>query len=138
MVAGLPSLPTASLPSIPPAAIGGFRLGKFIPNPVGIAKLQVTPSMIAAMLAKAQKAADASIAVWHSSGPHPYETGEYVDSIKAEAGVVDARAVGRVNAYDWKAWWLEFGTSDTPAFAPLRRGADESGLHLTSEVQKGR
>lgn len=85
----------------------------------------------------AEDVRDTWIAMWESMGPHPYETGDYVDSIevhgegkalsfgKFPAGSVDAvtgekiggRFTGknvyaryRVSATDWKAFFIEYGT----------------------------
>lgn len=78
----------------------------------------------------ADAAAQAVRAAWEASGPHPYETGDFVSSIHGISGTKNGRVAARVNADDYKAWWLEVGTEDTPAFAPLRLGADLIGLHL--------
>lgn len=57
----------------------------------------------------------------------PVATGDYVEGIRADVGVDDlGGVVGRVNAHDFKSWWIEAGTSRTRAHAPLRR-ALESG-----------
>jgi hypothetical protein len=54
----------------------------------------------------------------------PVDTGEYRSSIR----VVDTPTGARVVAEDDKATYIEFGTEDTPAFAPLRRGTEAAGL----------
>lgn len=117
-------------------AISGGSLLKFLANPSLEKELGFDEKMVAAMQALADKGAAAAISVWEGSGPHPYETGDYVSGISAEAGIENGVAIGRINAYDWKSGFIEFGTSDTPTFAPLRRGADEAGLNVT-EVQRG-
>lgn len=123
------------------ALFRGIRGGiSFKPNYAGIALLSASPAMVREMLNRAELVADHSRAAWHSSGPHPYETGAYVGSIKAEAGVENGIATGRVNAHDWKAHWIEYGTggiSPTPAFAPLQRGADAAGLKLYGTRKRG-
>jgi hypothetical protein len=75
-------------------------------------------------------AAASAQAAWEASGPHPYETGDYVSSIRPYVGSEGGQYIGRVIADDFKAWWLEVGTSDTPAFAALRLGADGVGLNI--------
>jgi len=51
----------------------------------------------------------------------PTLSGDYRAGIKTAVGA-DAKSVfARLNATDFKSHWIEFGTSDTPAFAPLRR-----------------
>ena len=67
-------------------------------------------------------------------GAAPVLTGDYRDSIKAEVGYEDGKLVARVNAYDYKAWWIEAGTEDTRAFAPLATGAELAGLVLEAET----
>lgn len=54
----------------------------------------------------------------------PVDTGEYRDSLQI---VEDANGV-RLMSDDDKASYIEFGTSDTPAFAPLRKGTEAAGL----------
>lgn len=56
----------------------------------------------------------------------PVRTGDYRDSIKA---VADAEGV-RVQATDWKANWIEFGSIHNPVFAPLRKGVRAAGLRF--------
>jgi hypothetical protein len=54
----------------------------------------------------------------------PVETGAYRDSIHVEADLEGETAVAADVDY---AVFIEFGTSDTPTFAPLRRGATGAG-----------
>lgn len=58
----------------------------------------------------------------------PVATGAYRDSIGAAVGLDGEGVVGSAYADVDYAGYVEFGTSDTPAFAPLRRGADASGF----------
>lgn len=60
----------------------------------------------------------------------PVDEGDYRNSIDTTSGVDGGVATARVNANDWKAGLIEFGTEDTPTFAPLRRGAEQAGLKL--------
>lgn len=108
---------------------GGVR---FRPNYRAVAIIAASPQMVSEMGERAELVADNARAAWHASGPHPYETGEYVDGIDAVAGVEGGIAVGRVNAHKFTSAYIEYGTSDTPAFAPLRRGADAAGLKVYS------
>jgi hypothetical protein len=82
----------------------------------------------------AERAAEAA------RGHAPERTGHYVDSIQASSGVIDTddgpTAVGRVLSDDFKAAWIEFGTVDTPVFAPLRKGTEQIGLSVTN-AKKG-
>ena len=52
---------------------------------------------------------------------HVDSPGDYRDSIKGHAMFRDGRWVGIVQATDFKAWWIEFGTVHQAALAPLRR-----------------
>jgi hypothetical protein len=99
---------------------------KFRYNPAATAQLASTVAMVATLRAAAEESAESSKAI------APVDTGEYRDSIWAEAGIVRGFAVGRVIAGKFTAGWLEFGTSDTPTFAPLRRGAEGAGLRFVS------
>ncbi len=93
----------------------------FIPNPLVGAELAETAEMEAALLSSAEMAAEAAQAL------APVLTGAYRDSIHAEAEEGEARLVADVPY----AVYVEFGTVDTPAFSPLRRGAEAAGLHPT-------
>ena len=58
----------------------------------------------------------------------PVDQRDYVDGIEVETGDDEqGNPVARVNANDWKSHGIEFGTVDTPKFAPLRRGLDSQG-----------
>lgn len=80
---------------------------------------QEDPDFKADLLAHAQLAAE------NAKDVAPELTGDYKRSIHAEpfqgGGVI-------VVADDWKANFIEFGTVDTPAFAPLRRGVQNAGM----------
>jgi len=56
----------------------------------------------------------------------PVEEGDYRDGIEV---VIDDDAV-RIDAKDWKSHFIEWGTVDTPIFAPLRRGVRAAGLRF--------
>jgi hypothetical protein len=89
-----------------------------------------SPAWAAKLVEITNAAAQAAVDAFEGAGPHPYETGEYVGSIRGYVGFEDGKFVGRVIADDFKAWWIEVGTSDTPTFAPLQRGADSIGLKV--------
>lgn len=97
---------------------------RFKYNPAATALLARTVAMLEMVSARADSAAEESRAI------APVDTGEYRDSITSTAGIQKGFAMGRVNAGKFTAGFLEFGTSDTPAFATLRRGAEGSGLHV--------
>lgn len=97
---------------------------RFKYNPAATAQLARTAAMVETLREKAEDSAEQSRAI------APVDTGEYRDSITATAGISKGFAIGRVNAGKFTAGWLEFGTSDTPVFAPLRRGAEAAGLRI--------
>lgn len=109
-----------------------FRL-----DPKGIRQIMAGEDWARYVLGEATRGAVEARAAWHAAGPHPYETGDYVDSIEPDIELENGEWIGRVNAFDWKANFIEFGTSDTPTFAPLQRGADAAGLHLENVKGKG-
>jgi hypothetical protein len=99
---------------------------RFKPNPRGIAELARTPEMVDMLESVATTAAknSQSIAPEDSTPPH------YKDQIRPTAGVDGDTARGRVNAFKETSNLIEFGTEDTPTFAPLRRGIEMTGLRL--------
>jgi hypothetical protein len=60
-----------------------------------------------------------------------YQTGAYARSIEPASGIEPGGAVGCVNASDFKAGWIEFGTKRQPARAILRRAAEADGYRVT-------
>jgi len=60
----------------------------------------------------------------------PELSGDYKAGISVVAGEEDGESLARVNANDWKSGLIEFGTEDTPAFAPLRRAVESVGLDV--------
>lgn len=90
----------------------------FLPNPAAGALAEVAARPIA--LLAAEEAARAA------QGIAPVLTGAYAASIHAEATGEGAAIVADVPY----AVYVEVGTSDTPAFHPLARGAEAAGLHL--------
>lgn len=74
----------------------------------------------AALKAEAEQAAAAARAV------APVASGAYRDSIHVEPTDEGFQVVADVGY----AGIIEFGSSDTPTFAPLRRGAEAAGLDL--------
>ena len=97
---------------------------KFVPSVTGIAALGRTTQMAALLKARAEVAASAARSV------APVRTGHYKDSIETSTGVSRGTAAAYVLSKDFKALWIEFGTEDTPAHAPLRRGCDAAGLEI--------
>lgn len=83
-------------------------------------KQRADPEYQAALVSVAQPAKEMAKAF------APIRTDAYRQSIRV---VTDERDI-RLEATDWKAHWIEFGTVDTPVFAPLRRGVRAAGLKL--------
>ena len=54
----------------------------------------------------------------------PVRTGVYRDSIVTESELTDEGYVARTRATAPYAAFIEFGTNDTQAYAPLQRGLD--------------
>lgn len=55
----------------------------------------------------------------------PFDEGDYHDSIEHDVIVEEGVTKGVVYSDDYKALFIEYGTVDTPAFAPLRRGLEQ-------------
>lgn len=97
-------------------------MGRFLFDPTCLARLEAEPELVAAFEGLAQKGGDNLRSVM------PEETGAARASV--EEGVV--RDGGRTIArwgFGVPYWfYLEFGTSDTPKFAPLARSLDMTRL----------
>lgn len=88
---------------------------RFVPNPAFPRLIAAGPQMVAGLHSLAEQKADIARSI------APVLTGAFRDSISAEGGVEGGKAVGRVLS-DSPYWvYLEFGTSDTPTFATLRK-----------------
>lgn len=99
----------------------------FIPNrPVIYGVLPETPLVQAQLRYLTEEAADAARSI------APYRTGEYHDSIHVEESEGQSDVPGTVVlvADAPHAVYVEFGTSDTPTFAPLRRGMEAAGFDM--------
>lgn len=97
---------------------------KYQPNPQGVQALDRTPEMMKFLKDEAEKAAAAA------KGFAPVLTGTYRDSIKADSKISDGKATGFIYATDFKAVWIEYGTSTNPTYAPLRKGVEAAGLKV--------
>lgn len=117
---------------------GRFRdlsTGKFIPNPVGILKLRTQVQMQSALKDVATIIADAAKELAHADA---FDTGDYMNSIRPAAGIDKDEngipsAVARVNAWDWKAGWIEFGNINIqPPRRILERAAEACGYEVSA------
>lgn len=95
-------------------------MASFRMNPTFLPRLSASPDLAAGLLAGAEQVAEQARAV------APVLSGSYRDSIHAELFVENGIVKARVIADDptGAAGLIEFGTVDTPAFAPLRRGLE--------------
>ena len=113
---------------------GRFRdvtTGRFIPNPIGIEQLRLGAAMQATLKGVAEIVANAAKEL---AKREAYDTGAYYRSIRPAAGIDKSAdipaAVARVNAWDFKASWIEFGTVKMPAKRVLQRAAEASGFQV--------
>lgn len=94
---------------------------RFTFNPAGLEALKRSTGMQRVLLEPAKRIAETAKRL------APRDQGDYIDGIEAEAGIENGEPLARVNANDFKSWWIEAGTGGpgpTPAFAPLRRALD--------------
>ena len=61
----------------------------------------------------------------------PVDTGALQESGHVEVSLRDGHLIARVTYSTEYAVFVEFGTSDTPTFAMLRRGAESAGFSLS-------
>lgn len=98
---------------------------RFKADPLAERKLESWPGLIPEIDKRVKAAEAVAIAT------APIETGKYKESISSETGYDErAKVIGRLKSDDWKAHWIEFGTSSTPAYATLRRALDAIGLRV--------
>lgn len=98
----------------------------FIPNPAGIFQLAREITMAQAMGEIAEEGANRARDIG------PSDEGDYVESIDSGWDIDADGAFGRIFATDYKANWIEFGTEDTPIFAPLRKAVESLGLTISA------
>ena len=87
---------------------------RFVPNPFIGELLKRSPLVKSALENRAEEAVEQVKAI------APVDTGAFRDSIHTTTENGDVQLVADVP----HAVYVEFGTSDTPIFAPLRRGAE--------------
>lgn len=106
---------------------GGAR---FIYNPAAQLELAKDPLLFVYLRGLAESVAEVARAI----GPVDDTPPHYVDEIEVDTAIEEHGIVARVNANKFTSHWIEFGTGEpgpTPEFAPLRRAAEQVGLHLT-------
>jgi hypothetical protein len=67
---------------------------------------------------------------------HRHRGLHYRDSIHAAVGVDGRGPFGRVFSVDFAAHLVEFGSVHNPAYAPLRRGVEATGLRVTDRGKR--
>ena len=92
------------------------------------------PVVKGAVIMKTEQVRDRWLEIWDEGtslnapgrpAGHPYETGEYRDSIHCEyVTKPSGYFYGKVVTRDWKAHWLEYGSVNNPEFAPAQRTVD--------------
>jgi hypothetical protein len=104
-----------------------------VPNPrLGLEVARSVP--VAELLGS--RAAEVAEQARQLAGREAYRSGDYQRSIEPVSGIEPGGAVGRVNASDFKAGWVEFGTKRQPAKAILRRAAEAEGYRVSSRGRR--
>ena len=91
-------------------------MARFVPNPLLTKELEASEGVQHALEEKAQKGAEFARSI------APVVTGTFRDSIHADGNEIVADPVN--SSGEGYGAFVEFGTSDTPAHATLRRAAD--------------
>ena len=91
---------------------------RFVPNPALI------PNLLKSRMIGSRMLVAAEIVAARARQLVPVDTGALQESIEAEASIGEARVWARTSY----ATYVEFGTSDTPAFAYLRGAAGSVGI----------
>lgn len=103
-----------------------FRENKNIGN-----LLQKDEKILAPIQEKVEDAAEIA------RGLAPVVTGAYRDSIAADQVLDGDKLISRLFATDFKAHWIEFGTSRMPAMAILRQAMEAAGLAIRDQSVRG-
>jgi len=104
----------------------------FRANPVGIEALKRSEDVREILEKVAKEAATEAQGIARMEA---YDTGSYHDSIEGSAEIEGVGATGYLNAFDYKANWIEFGYRSVPGKAILRR-AMESIVGTTNMRQR--
>lgn len=137
-MARIPKVPTTAL-KFRELSTGRFRnpvTGRFIPNPVGIKQLQMGAQMKFALHSVAETIAEAAKSLARAEA---YDTGAYERSIRPASGIDTDEGgtktmIARVNAFDFKSGWIEFGSIHNPppgGHKILQRAAEASGYKVS-------
>lgn len=92
----------------------------FIPNPLIGVEIEASGMLLLPLDSTAETIAD------RARNLAPVDTGTYRNSIQADSGMENGKSVGQVSSDVPYAAFIEFGTSDTPTFAVLRRASEGS------------
>lgn len=95
---------------------------RFRPQPGFRQQLEASPTARAVVEGIAQQLVKPAVEAIAPRG----KSGQYHESIVV---VRDGDTVG-VGSTDWAWHWVEFGSVNNPAYAPLRRGVRAAGLRL--------
>lgn len=95
-------------------------MGKWVPNPAGIAAVGGLPGLVHILDQVAQVGEQVCIET------APVDEGDWRDGFDHDSGIEDGQAIARIfnTEPEPKALAIEFGTSDTPTWATLRKGAE--------------
>ncbi len=96
-------------------------MAKYSSDYRGVGEMLRSPGMVADMGRRAELMRPVAVAA------SPVDTGRYVSSFETSSGVDGERAYGQLANTAPYAIDVEFGTSDTPAFAPLRVAMQAAG-----------
>lgn len=101
----------------------------FTYNPAIEKQLERSHGMLTVLATYANAGAEHAVATAPTG--HPHRGVHYKDSIFAVAGIDERGPVGVVGSADFFAAGIEFGSVNNPAYAPLRRGVESTGLKVT-------
>lgn len=123
------------------SAFGSLATGKtsFVPARDAARKLGRTPAMRAMLSTYVEAGEEAVKAIAPVGDSKPGD--HYKDQIEGVVGTRGSRGgvfIGRINAFKWTSHWIEFGTINNPAYAPLRRGLAAIGARVFERKKKAK
>jgi hypothetical protein len=103
---------------------------KFLPNPDFERQLGNDPLYVAWLKSVADEAAESAKSLAQSDA---YETGQYMGHITGDVVSEGGKKFARLNAWSFKAHWIEFGTRKMGARHILKRAVEAMGLAVRDE-----